>query len=510
MDLYFQDDWRLKDNLTFNLGVRCDASRPTRSCRTGSSRSTSTRTSPRPCRSRSGGTGPFTGEFLASLVTPDRNNIAPRLGLAWKPTEKWTLRAGYGVNFIVGAYLPIAQQLGVAAAVCDGVDGVWHARGRHPSRHRLRPRRRRFETQNTYGIDPRSASAYVHDLERRRAARTCRGRWSSARRTLGTRGGDLDVQRAPNRGPERPDDSRCAAVHLGGVARLFADELAQPPLPQAADARRCVRRDLHAVEVDGRCLDDRGGVWSSRRTTETWPRNGALQLRPAAPLQRRRELRAAVRPRSPLAQDRPVVGDRRRVDVVGQRAAGVGHAVHRAHHRRCHRRLAGHQRIAAGRLQRRADHARRQDRCSSTSTPRPSACRRPASSATPRATRIPGPGTTNANMALTRNVTFAGTRGLSIRVQANNIFNIVQFAGHRHRGQLADLRSRHRGAADAIGADRRAGEVLMVDSPRMKQEGTVPLLRTAAVLLAIGRACAAGSSHGHSRRCFEAAPSWCW
>ncbi len=40
---------------------------------------------------------------------------------------------------------------------------------------------------------------------------------------------------------------------------------------------------------------------------------------------------------------------------------------------------------------------------------------------------IPGPGTRNVNMALTRNVTFAGTRGLSIRVQANNIFNIVQF-----------------------------------------------------------------------------------
>ena len=41
---------------------------------------------------------------------------------------------------------------------------------------------------------------------------------------------------------------------------------------------------------------------------------------------------------------------------------------------------------------------------------------------------IPGPGITNASLALTRNVTFAGTRGLSIRVQANNVFNTVQYA----------------------------------------------------------------------------------
>jgi hypothetical protein len=41
---------------------------------------------------------------------------------------------------------------------------------------------------------------------------------------------------------------------------------------------------------------------------------------------------------------------------------------------------------------------------------------------------IAGPGITNASLALTRNVTFAGTRGLSIRVQANNVFNTVQYA----------------------------------------------------------------------------------
>ena len=40
---------------------------------------------------------------------------------------------------------------------------------------------------------------------------------------------------------------------------------------------------------------------------------------------------------------------------------------------------------------------------------------------------ITGPGITVANMALTRNITFAGTRGLSVRVQANNVFNSVQF-----------------------------------------------------------------------------------
>jgi hypothetical protein len=34
------------------------------------------------------------------LVNPDNNNFAPRLGLAYSPTNRWTLRAGIGVFYV--------------------------------------------------------------------------------------------------------------------------------------------------------------------------------------------------------------------------------------------------------------------------------------------------------------------------------------------------------------------------------------------------------------------------
>jgi len=31
-----------------------------------------------------------------TLVKPDKNNFAPRIGIAWRPSEKWVVRSGYG------------------------------------------------------------------------------------------------------------------------------------------------------------------------------------------------------------------------------------------------------------------------------------------------------------------------------------------------------------------------------------------------------------------------------
>ena len=47
----------------------------------------------------------------ATLVKPDRNNLAPRIGFAWKATAKTVVRGGYGINYNTGAFQTIAQQL---------------------------------------------------------------------------------------------------------------------------------------------------------------------------------------------------------------------------------------------------------------------------------------------------------------------------------------------------------------------------------------------------------------
>src|SRR6185312_2196890 len=43
---------------------------------------------------------------------PDRNNFAPRAGIAWKPRNKTVVRAGYGINYNLSEYGLLAPQLG--------------------------------------------------------------------------------------------------------------------------------------------------------------------------------------------------------------------------------------------------------------------------------------------------------------------------------------------------------------------------------------------------------------
>ncbi len=80
---FFQDDWRATNNLTLNLGVRYDVQRmrqaPTRN--------------PSAVLAAAG--------IDTSRVNNDYNNVAPRLGVAWKPTssDRLVVRAGYGLFY---------------------------------------------------------------------------------------------------------------------------------------------------------------------------------------------------------------------------------------------------------------------------------------------------------------------------------------------------------------------------------------------------------------------------
>jgi hypothetical protein len=75
--VYVEDTWKAKPNLTFNLGVRYDLQHV-----------------PAPAH-------PNTATPLLTMYTStlniDRNNIAPRLGVAWQLGNKTVLRAGYGM-----------------------------------------------------------------------------------------------------------------------------------------------------------------------------------------------------------------------------------------------------------------------------------------------------------------------------------------------------------------------------------------------------------------------------
>jgi len=46
-----------------------------------------------------------------TIVKPDRNNISPRLGFAWRPQTKTMVRGGYAINYASVPYMSFAQRM---------------------------------------------------------------------------------------------------------------------------------------------------------------------------------------------------------------------------------------------------------------------------------------------------------------------------------------------------------------------------------------------------------------
>ena len=125
---FFQDTWRVRPSVTLDLGLRYEytpawldkkgeqmnmwippgfgtPSQQGQPCfvRIGSGdpyEGVSTRFDPRICVTRDGRMGD-------RLVQSDKTNFAPRIGAAWSPNPKMTLRAGYGIFYVQDTTNPV-------------------------------------------------------------------------------------------------------------------------------------------------------------------------------------------------------------------------------------------------------------------------------------------------------------------------------------------------------------------------------------------------------------------
>ena len=108
-DLFLQDDWRIRSNLTLNLGLRYEYNGPYTEAHNrivnldvGPSFAFAAAVQP-------GQTGTVFGTYPTSLIQPDRNNFAPRIGLAWRPLKQTVVRLGYGMNYNLAQYGTVIQ-----------------------------------------------------------------------------------------------------------------------------------------------------------------------------------------------------------------------------------------------------------------------------------------------------------------------------------------------------------------------------------------------------------------
>lgn len=101
---FFQDDWKATPKLTLNLGLRYDfATWPYE----GADRMTNL--DPTTGRTFT----PANSPFGRSLVKSDKNNWAPRLGIAYQITDKLVMRTGYGRFYMLFERAGSEDQLGL-------------------------------------------------------------------------------------------------------------------------------------------------------------------------------------------------------------------------------------------------------------------------------------------------------------------------------------------------------------------------------------------------------------
>ena len=112
-DLFVQDNWRAGKNLTLNLGLRYEFVNPFVEAGNQLVNLDVAPDFSAVAPVLPGQIGPITGaRFPDGLIRPDRNNFAPRVGIAWKPLSKTVVRAGYGINYNIGQYGSMMTQLG--------------------------------------------------------------------------------------------------------------------------------------------------------------------------------------------------------------------------------------------------------------------------------------------------------------------------------------------------------------------------------------------------------------
>jgi hypothetical protein len=200
MSLFVQDEWRKSGSLTFNVGLRYELLWPFIEHAGQMVNLDATPDFSAVAPVISGEAGPYTGQFPAALMSTDSNNIAPRVGIAWRMRPGTVLRGGYGLSFNAGSYSTIARQMvsqppfavtnttvGTDAEVLSLTDPLATA---SPE-----------QTSNSFGVQRDYALGAVHTLNAD-ISRDLRQVWNVGAGYTQTRGANLDMLRAPNRGPD--------------------------------------------------------------------------------------------------------------------------------------------------------------------------------------------------------------------------------------------------------------------------------------------------------------------
>lgn len=220
-DLFVQDDWRARPDLTLNFSLRYEYFSPyaEKYGRLTNLLLTFDPTLTGATVVTPNGSGNTAALSPRTLVDPDRNNFSPRVGFAWKVPAKFSkdtvVRGGYGVNYNTSQYATFALRLASEPPFADTQTNIanpnyttgstgcgkyltWAAPPNPPTNESAAFNCSGGVSGNNYAVDPHYRLGYVQI-------------WNlGIQRTLplqtvlnidytGSKGTRLDMVRAPNR-----------------------------------------------------------------------------------------------------------------------------------------------------------------------------------------------------------------------------------------------------------------------------------------------------------------------
>ena len=200
MGFFFQDEWRARGNLTFNLGARWDLRYPfvEEHGHLVNLDVNSDFTEAAPVES--GSAGEFTGAFPTALIDKDTNNVSPRLSAAWRAPGQFQLRGSWEIQYNDSTYSGIARRLAQQppfATTGTNIGGLSQALLMENALTGIDIN----ETRNNYGIDRNyvvgTAEQSVVGVQRQ-LFRT----YQVSAQYGHTIGSNLEIVRAPNRNPD--------------------------------------------------------------------------------------------------------------------------------------------------------------------------------------------------------------------------------------------------------------------------------------------------------------------
>jgi hypothetical protein len=192
------DDWRLKTNLTINLGLRYEFFTPYSEKYNHIANLDIAPGFTAVAGVQPGQSGPYSGVFPAGLVDSDKNNFSPRVGIAWRPFTKHStlIRAGVGLFFNGSVYNQFPSRLAAQPPFASTASLV-------TSTSNVLTLQNGFATApstqitNTYAVDRNYKVGYAQTWNVS-IQQTLPHNFTLETTYLGTKGTRLDIQFSPN------------------------------------------------------------------------------------------------------------------------------------------------------------------------------------------------------------------------------------------------------------------------------------------------------------------------